>query len=454
MQNINGVIKINNANDFILPNVKCSVGIPSASAVQKDTSQIKIHSKKNDPNSAPEDSAPKPVKVTLSDCMSCTGCVTSSEELFQAQDINEFKKGLESEAQFKVVTLSPQSISSIAVKRGLSPQVVAAAIASYLKSIGIHYVLDSSFARELTQQRIYDDFVRPDRTGPLITGVCPGVVAFAEKNEPKTLMPQLSVTRSPMLISGALVKDYLAQSLGTVPSAIFHACVMPCFDKKLEAFRADAKLADGTQLVDCVVTSAEFESFIPADLTPYIIQPTTVTPFDWTSALEHAYLQGSSGDSTSGSYAEYIVSRMERDLPNAIVERKKIYEGVEFHITQAGADLDKRIVILNGYRNFQRVVNQLKTGKTKYDFVELMACPGGCANGAGQVRSDKPHENKKILDEVTAAYRTIAPDEIIRDSFAHVLNQWSEVNPNYEKLIYAKYEAARVNELIEAANAW
>lgn len=250
MQGVSGSVKINNVNDFIMPNQLCVAGAPAPESTP--TNIIRIHStKKKEGDAVPA----KPIKVTLSDCLSCTGCLTSSEELFKAQDVEEFKRGLESDARIKVVTLSPQAIVSLAAKTGLSPEQVAVGVSNYLKTLGVHYIIDSSIAREITKQQVYEDLKKPLQNGPLVTGVCPGVVSFAEKNEPKTLMPQLSITRSPMLITGALIKDVLSNELGIKPSDIYHACVMPCFDKKLEAFRPDAKMHDGTQLVDCVVAT-------------------------------------------------------------------------------------------------------------------------------------------------------------------------------------------------------
>jgi iron only hydrogenase large subunit-like protein len=449
MQVIGGTIKVNNVNDFIMPNLKCVAGAPAPQSESAPINNIRIHStKKKEGDKAP----PKPIKVTLSDCLSCTGCLTSSEELFKAQDVEEFRRGLECDSKIKVVTLSPQAIVSLAAKTGLSPEQVAVGTSNFLKSIGVDYVIDSSIAREITKAQIYEDFKKPNRIGPLVTGVCPGVASFAEKNEPKTLMPQLSVTRSPMLITGALVKDNLSKELGIKPSEIYHACVMPCFDKKLEAFRPDAKLTDGTQLVDCVVATVEFVTVMPEDLTPYL-EPSD-QELTWFNTLEHEIVQGTSSATTSGSYAEYVVAQMEHDNPQINCEQKKMYEGIEFYLSDEISGFEKRIAVMNGYRNFQRAINQIKGGKSKYDFIELMACPGGCANGAGQIKAENPMEQKRLLEKVTSLYNALPENNEFKGAYEKALDKWRSANPEYSNFVYATYEAARVNELIEAANAW
>uniref|UniRef100_A0AC34F4F4 Iron hydrogenase large subunit C-terminal domain-containing protein n=1 Tax=Panagrolaimus sp. ES5 TaxID=591445 RepID=A0AC34F4F4_9BILA len=449
MQVVGGTIKVNNVNDFIMPNLKCVAGAPAPQTETATINNIRIHSTKKKEGDVPP---PKPIKVTLSDCLSCTGCLTSSEELFQAQDVEQFTRGLESDSKIKVVTLSPQAIVSLAVKTGLSPEQVAVGVSNFLKSIGVDYIIDSSIAREITKAQIYEDFKKPGRKGPLVTGVCPGVVSFAEKNEPKTLMPQLSVTRSPMLITGALVKENLSKELGIKPSEIYHACVMPCFDKKLEAFRPDAKFSDGTQLVDCVVATVEFVTVIPEDLTPYL-QPSD-KKLTWYNTLEHEIVQGTCGATTSGSYAEYVVAQIEHDYPQVNCEKKKMYEGIEFHFFDKVSGFEKRIAVMNGYRNFQRAISQIKGEKSKYDFIELMACPSGCANGAGQIKAENPMEQKKLLEKVTDLYNSLPENDEFKEAYIKVLNKWRSVNPEYSSFVYATYEAARVNDLIEAANAW
>ena len=207
---------------------------------------------------------------------------------------------------------------------------------------------------------------------------------------------------------------------------------------------------------------------MPEDLSPYL------TPSDdeltWFNTLQHEIVQGSYGISTSGSYAEYVISQLELGRPDVIVEKKKVlvkiyikffytlhnfrYEGTEFRVFDTTTGLEKFIAIMNGYRNFQKAMTQIKGGKSKYNFIELMACPGGCANGAGQIKAENPIQQKKLLETVTNLYNSLNEQVEFNICQNEALQLWRECNPDYEKFVYATYEAARVNDLIEAANAW
>uniref|UniRef100_A0A914QJD2 Iron hydrogenase large subunit C-terminal domain-containing protein n=1 Tax=Panagrolaimus davidi TaxID=227884 RepID=A0A914QJD2_9BILA len=145
---------------------------------------------------------------------------------------------------------------------------------------------------------------------------------------------------------------------------------------------------------------------------------------------------------------------MERDYPQINCEQKKMYEGIEFYLSDEISGFEKRIAVMNGYRNFQRAINQIKGGKSKYDFIELMACPGGCANGAGQIKAENPMEQKKLLEKVTGLYNALPENNEFKGAYEKALDKWRSANPEYSNFVYATYEAARVNELIEAANAW
>jgi len=158
-------------------------------------------------------------------------------------------------------------MSSLAVKLNIGTR----QLVSYFKSLGISYVLDSSFARLLTRRLYYDEFRSihlPQQPPPsanghsskttIFTGVCPGFVCYAEKTHGDLLVPLISRVRSPQAIMGRLMKDYLAKKLQLNPIDIFHVSVMPCYDKKLEASRPDFSTQNSScREVDCVITACK-----------------------------------------------------------------------------------------------------------------------------------------------------------------------------------------------------
>lgn len=207
------------------------------------------------------DEKPKKVKVTLSDCLACSGCVTTAETiLMESQTTTEMLDGFKKH-KVSFVTVSPQSLCALAVDRGVSASDMARQLAAFFKSMGATYVMDSNVARTISRKLHYKEFrdqVLSGKQKPMIvTGVCPGFMAYAEKTQRQLLTPLLSRVRSPQAIAGRLVKDYFARKLKLAPSEVFHACIMPCYDKKLESYRPEFALGEGVREVDCVVTTSK-----------------------------------------------------------------------------------------------------------------------------------------------------------------------------------------------------
>lgn len=162
------------------------------------------------------------------------------------------------------MTVSPQSLCSIAVYFHEPPHKTAIRLAQFFKSCGAAYVLDSSFSRLISRRLLYEEFCQnyfqneKSRRKTLLVGACPGFVCYAEKTHGNLLVPLISRVKSPQAITGILVKDFLRRKLKIKNSSdIFHVCVMPCYDKKLEASRSDF-IIDECGDVDCVVTACKF----------------------------------------------------------------------------------------------------------------------------------------------------------------------------------------------------
>ncbi|MCP9258793.1 putative cytosolic Fe-S cluster assembly factor oxy-4 [Dirofilaria immitis] len=295
-----GIVKISNVSDFIAPSQACILPLQSKESGLEVQIQDRNRSKKKDDNEM------KKVAVTLKDCLACSGCITSAETiLVKEQSKTKFLEGL-SNAELSVVTISPQSIASIAYKRNYQLSDVAKLLSKIFKNMGIKYVVDSSFGRLLTLSLSYDELKEAQLQRPVFTGVCPGFVCYAEKTHGTLLIPHISRVRSPQAMMGALVKDYLARKLNVRPEKIFHASVMPCFDKKLEAARSHSGNYSYYREVDCVLSTGEVDEI----LDEYVATESRFVfeKVNWLNALENGELINSEGGS-SGGYAEYIVKR-------------------------------------------------------------------------------------------------------------------------------------------------
>ena len=237
------------------------------------------------------------IKVSLSDCLACSGCITSAETvLLEAQSVDEFKQQVAACAQsggrrVTVVSVAPQSRASLAHAAGLSALDAAKRLTGFFKSMGVVAVFDTTAARDFSLLEAGEEFVERFRASrrsrdaasnqsqsqnqnqnqnqnpnplPVLASACPGWVCYAEKQSPGVL-PHISNVKSPQQVMGTIVKRRVAASLGLDPAAVFHVAVMPCYDKKLEASRGDFRGepgvgggdGEGPPDVDCVLTTGE-----------------------------------------------------------------------------------------------------------------------------------------------------------------------------------------------------
>lgn len=373
----------------------------------------------------------KRVQVSLTDCLACSGCVTSAETvLINQQSHQEFIKVLETKQSAQngtivaVVSLSHQAIASFAAKYFLSFQESALKLLSFFKSLGVDYVFDLTLARHLClieESREFEEKLVKTEDGtkgttlssvsknPILSTVCPGWVCYAEKTH-GNLVPLLSQVKSPQQVMGSLIKTIWRKKNPNIPSdaRIYHATIMPCFDKKLEASRSyfiDEKTKEAD--VDTVLTPIELEqlllekgiNFSDMEVMPDVeidkIFP-SVNGFHDEETNEILSHDGSG----SGAHAENVIlTVVQRLLKNdvtvspsdLVMETKKNKDFVEVHVSCKSSDKQKddpkiRFAIVNGFRNIQTLVQKIKRNKCEYDFVEVMACPSGCLNGGAQLR--------------------------------------------------------------------
>lgn len=211
--------------------------------------------------SAAKEVATKPVTISLNDCLACSGCVTSAETvLLQAQSVEALTSRLQDRAgPTVVVSLSPQSICSLAVAVGVPAPLLERRLAAALRGLGAASVLSTSPARDVVLAAVAAEAVDSWRSGatrPLLSSACPGWICYAEKTHGAWILPHLSAVRSPQALTAALVKGRWAAERGLARSDVFHCTVMPCFDKKLEASRDDFA-SDGVPDTDCVLATTE-----------------------------------------------------------------------------------------------------------------------------------------------------------------------------------------------------
>uniref|UniRef100_A0A915B889 Iron hydrogenase large subunit C-terminal domain-containing protein n=2 Tax=Parascaris univalens TaxID=6257 RepID=A0A915B889_PARUN len=430
-EGFSGVVRISNVSDFIAPSQACILPLRKNDPTISE-SLVSIRGKGSVERA---DGTSTKVRVSLNDCLACNGCITSAETiLIQEQSTPMLLQGLAT-CSVGVVTVSPQSVCSIAAKRGIEAQKTARLIARHFKRLGVRYVLDSSFGRYLTLALSYDEFVERRHEAPILTSACPGFVCYAEKTHGDLLVPHISRVRSPQAMMGALVKDYLARSISVEPDKIFHATVMPCFDKKLEASRP--QFANKCREVDCVLSTVEVDKLLDEAAVDDESEVDVATDVNWLNAFENGIIIGSPGG-PSGGYAEYIVRRFISDskVDRLITQRTQKMKNLEVIEVIDGESVWLKVAKCYGFRNIQNLVQKMKRGKAEYDYVEVMACPAGCANGGGQIRAEKADMRQKLLDSVVEKYEMLLPSIKLEDEIERVKAHWECLNGRFAGLCY------------------
>ncbi len=292
-----------------------------------------------------------------------------------------------------------QPLVSLAHKLDMSVQEVAEKAATFFKSLGADQVLEMRAAEDASLLEHQAEFVEMKRSEgddkkskklPLLTSSCPGWVCYAEKTHGAWILPHISRVRSAQQILGAAVKGHMAAKAGKDPAKVCHVTLMPCFDKKLEASRADfVDSSTGVKDVDLVITTVELEQLLEEKLVELSSLPRT--PLDSLFGGSAGIVRGNIG-SGSGGYTESVFLHAVKELYGEEPSQPLCYKTIknadfkELVFERDGKAL-LRFGVANGFRNIQNLVQKMKRKRCDFDFVEVMACPSGCLNGGAQCRS-------------------------------------------------------------------
>ena len=260
-------------------------------------------------------------------------------------------------------------------------------IVAALHRMGFDEIYDTSLGADLTVLEESEEFLHrleENENIPLITSCCPGWIQYVEKKHPE-LLPNISTCRSPMQMMASILKD---QAI-TAQRKTFHVAVMPCTAKKFEAARDEFKM-DGEPNVDVVITTQELISMIKeAGIMFDTLEPEAVDmPFGTVSGA--GVIFGVTGGVTEAVLRRVATNKSRAALLTVANCGQRGMEGIKEFDLQYGENT-LRIVVVSGLANAEAVIKRINNGE-KIDFVEVMACPGGCINGGGQpfgMASDK-----------------------------------------------------------------
>ena len=284
---------------------------------------------------------------------------------------------------------------------GLPPGTnVEGQIISALRSIGADVVLDTNYAADLVIMEEGAELLGALKEGkkPVFTSCCPAWINFAEKHYPD-ILPYLSTTRSPQQCFGVIAKTWLPEKMGLDPEKVRVVSIMPCTAKKEEAGRPMFK-QNGKPDVDVVLTVREFSRLLKRENVDF----KELSP----STFDNPYMGEYSGAgaifATSGGVMEAAVRTMYyvvngKDLETIEVEALRGFEGVRTAVVDLNGEIGEvKLAMCHGLKGVRTMVEDVLAGRVDYDFIEVMACPGGCVDGGGTLRSKRaylPHALKR-----------------------------------------------------------
>ena len=329
-------------------------------------------------------------KIAQADCSLCGQCITHCPvgALRERDDTRQVFEALADPNKITVVQVAPAVRTAWGEFMGLSPeQATVKRMVAALRRIGFDYIFDTNFAADLTIMEEGSEFLQRLKNpgafkAPMFTSCCPGWVRFLKSQYPD-MVSQLSTAKSPQQMFGAVAKSYYAQLLGVDPERIYSVSIMPCLAKKQEAALPTMESAGAGPDVDVVLTTRELSRMIRAE---HII-PSELKEEEFDEPLGVASGAGIIFGATGGVMeaalrsAYYLVTG-KNPSPDAFRDVRGMdgWKEATFHI----ADTPIRVAVVSGLGNARRLIQALRRGEVQYDFVEVMACPGGCSGGGGQ----------------------------------------------------------------------
>ena len=326
--------------------------------------------------------------ISESDCALCGQCITHCPvgALRERDDTDEVFSALADPERITVVQIAPVVRAAWGEAFGMVREdATAGRLVAALRTMGFDYIFDTDFSADLTIMEEGSEFLqrlREHGTLPMFTSCCPGWVRFVKSQFPE-FTDHLSTAKSPQQMFGAVAKSYYAELLGVEPERIYCVSVMPCLAKKHECALPSMNDAGAGQDVDAVLTTREITRMIRAEH----IRPQTLAEEAFDQPLGTATGAGVIFGATGGVMeaalrsAYYLVTGNNPD-PDAFRAVRGMDGWREATFDLAGTPL--RVAIASGLGNARRLMEAIRSGRASYDFVEIMACPGGCAGGGGQ----------------------------------------------------------------------
>ena len=438
-----GVVKLIDVNDYINPNQSCIKSLVE-SVKNKKGNEIK--------------------KITLDDCLSCTGCITSSESLLvnNCSLENHFsllKESYNTENSFKLSIISYQSLESLLIiykqikniknnNRNLDYYKEIVNIIGEI--LNVDFIIPLNNFILYTLNLCYKEFLdnkSKNEVGGVICSECPGWVCYSEKKIGKISFQYMSKIKSPHEISSIIIKELFNKYSNdkiNIDKDLYICSVMSCFDKKIEPIRYKTGI---NTVISTIELEEKFKYYLNNQnntiinnkiIDINILQNCLKENKSMKEAKEliKTHINNSNNminfslydfpfneNYSSNFYIEFFAYMIMKENPKYFMERKDgrniDTKEIIIYSDENKKDVVYKFLISYGLRNIQNIVRMIKSKKIKYDYVEMMACPGGCINGAGQIRVEKNRDD--IFKDIKNGFEKLSfEDDYINKSINNI----------------------------------
>jgi iron-only hydrogenase group A len=390
--------------------------------------------------------------INQSPCVQCGQCVNvcPTGAIIEKSDVIRVWEALEDPRKHVVVQVAPAVRVAIGEVFGLEPGTsVTWKMVSALKKLGFDRVFDTNFTADLTIMEEGSELIQRINEGgrlPMITSCSPGWINYMEYFFPQ-LVEHLSTCKSPQQMFGAVIKTYYADKAGIPAENIFAVSVMPCTAKKYESQRLEM-YSSGYRDVDAVLTTRELGAMLKEAGIDLLScgEETFDQPFGAGSGAGAIF--GNTGGVMEAALRTVYEILTGDELDNLNFHQVRGLTGVKETSVKIGGR-EFSVAVVHGLGNIRKILEDIDKGRSRYHFIEVMCCPGGCIGGGGQPISKDPGIKEKRIaglyreDEglpVRKSHENPAVQELYREFLGHPLGHRSH------ELLHTRYRNRREQE--------
>ena len=343
------------------------------------------------------------------ECSYCGQCanVCPTAAIVEKDDTDQVWNAINDEEKVVIVQTAPSVRVALGEELGIpAGEIVTGKMVQALRQLGFDKVFDTNFSADLTIMEEGYEFLERLQNGgvlPMITSCSPGWVNMIEMKYPE-LLPHLSTAKSPQQMFGAVAKTYFAEKAGIDPAKIVSVSVMPCTAKKAEAAREEM-CDSGYRDVDIVITTRELGRMIREAGIDFASLPEGEFDSPLGTGTGAAVIFGITGGVMEAALRTVADVATGESLPKVdYSEVRGMAETREAVLNIAGKDI--KVAVCNTLKSAKEMLKKIKDGKADYQFIEVMACPGGCIGGGGQPIPTDSDIRKKRREALLSCDRT------------------------------------------------